>query len=311
MTDLRLGGVVLAAGAGTRLRPVTDARPKPLTSVLGVTLLDRALNALHALGVRRTFVNTYTDADAIAEHVRSRGSWVHVRKETRLSGPAGALRLFREELTGTDAVVIVSGDALFNDPLVDLLAAHRRHDADLTFGVVRVTDAGRFGVLDVDDDGLLIEAKEKPNVPASEEHLVSAGIYVLRPGAVEALPDDDVVDYVTHLVPGLMARGRTVATHQLTQGWFDVGSPAELHAATHRALSAQGLTRFIAPTAHVAPDAVLEGWVSIEDGACVGAGAWVQDAVVMRGGQVPAGSYLCGGVVGARGGGNAPEDARE
>ncbi|GIG20600.1 mannose-1-phosphate guanylyltransferase [Cellulomonas chitinilytica] len=297
---MRVAGVVLAAGAGTRLRPFTDERPKPLVPVLGRTLLDRALDKLRAVGAERVLVNTHVRSDLVEEALRPWGPWVTARREERLTGPAGALRFFGADLADADVVLVVSGDALFDDPLDGLLATHLRTGAALTFAVTAVREASRFGVLEVDDDGLLVAAREKPDVPPDEEHLVSAGMYAVRPDALDVLPADGVVDFVADLVPGLVARGDTVATHRLTGAWFDVGSPGALHAATLRALDALEGTQHRARSATVEPGAVLHGRVSLEAGAHVGRGAWVQDAVLLPGAHVPAGGVLVGGVLAGR-----------
>lgn len=297
---MRVVGVVLAAGAGTRLRPFTDDRPKPLVPVLGRTLLDRALDKLADVGAERVLVNTHVRAELVEEALRPRGAWVTARREARLTGPAGALRFFAHDLADADVALVVSGDALFDDTLDGLLATHARTGAALTFAVTAVRDAGRFGVLEVDDEGLLVRAHEKPDVPPEETRLVSAGMYAVRPDALGVLPPDGVVDFVTDLVPGLVARGERVATHRLAGRWFDVGSPAALHTATLHALSSASDARHLAPTATVDPDAVLSGRVSIEAGARVGRGAWVQDAVLLPGAHVPPGGVLVGGVLAGR-----------
>lgn len=297
---VRVAGVVLAAGSGTRLRPFTEGRPKPLVPVLGRTLLDRALDALRAVGAERVLVNTHVRADLVTEALRPWGPWVTARREDRLSGPAGALRFFADDLADADVVLVLSGDALFEDPLDGLLATHTRTGAALTFAVTAVRDAGQFGVLEVDDEGLLVAAHEKPDVPAQETRLVSAGVYAVRPDALEVLPSDGVVDYVADLVPGLVARGDRIATHRLTGRWFDIGSPAALHTATLHALTAREGTQHRAPTATVEPDAVLHGRVSLEDGTRVGRGAWVQDAVLLPGAHLPPGGVLVGGVLAGR-----------
>ncbi|WP_242086505.1 NDP-sugar synthase [Microbacterium lacticum] len=295
----RTAGVVLAAGAGRRLRPISNAWPKPLTPVLGRTLLDRAIDALHRVGAEQVLVNTHVGADRIEEHLRSTWPRVRTRREAALSGPAGALRCFRDDLASYDEVLVVSGDALFDDPLEGLLAAHRRRAASLTFGTRTVRQAHQFGVLDIDEDDTLLGAREKPDVSPDLPLTVSAGIYALRPEAIDALPSDGVADFVPDLFPALQGQGATVLTHPLTGHWFDVGSPAALHDAIAHLLRGHPTRQHVDTDAIIAPDATLHGWVAIERGARIGRGAWVQDSVMLPGAEVPDGAFVIGGVLGA------------
>lgn len=296
----RVAGVVLAAGVGYRLRPITDAWPKPLTPVLGRTLLDRAIEALQCAGAESIFVNTYAGADRIEEHLQSAWPEVCSRREVMLSGPAGALRCFRDDLAKYDQVLVVSGDTLFDDTLTGLLETHNFRASSLTFGTRKMQEAHRFGVLDVDENGVLLSAREKPDVPADLFFTVSTGIYALQPHVIDLLPGDGIADFVTDLFPALQEKGEAVLTYPLVGEWFDIGTPDALQRVVARLLRDRPNTQYVAPEAIVAPDATLKGCVAIEQGARVGRGVWIQDAILLPGANIPDGSFVVNGVFGGR-----------
>ena len=133
-------------------------------------------------------------------------------------------------------LLVVSGDLLFDDDLGGLVDHHLVTAAEMTFATRRVSRASRFGVLEVDGDGRVTRAREKPLVPDDEEHVVSAGIYCLSPRAVAAIPASTTFDFAEHLTPLLMRQGARVQTHGLRGYWSDVGTPAALREANLAAL---------------------------------------------------------------------------
>ena len=108
-------------------------------------------------------------------------------------------------------LLVVSGDLLFDDDLGGLVDHHLETAAEMTFATRRVNRASRFGVLEVDADGRVTRAREKPRVPDDEEHVVSAGIYCLSPRAVAAIPAGTTFDFAEHLTPLLLQQGATGA----------------------------------------------------------------------------------------------------
>jgi NDP-sugar pyrophosphorylase family protein len=314
-----VAGVVLAAGTGTRLAPLTDHVPKPLLPVLDRSLLWHQIERLEAAGAERIYVNLHHHAGKVASHLELIAPQVIHRVEAELTGPAGALSLFADLLAGYDTVLVASSDVLVGGDLTALLDAHAQNGAALTFGVVSTTGARRFGVLDIDASGAVNTAREKPDVPDDELHLVSAGVYCLRPDAIDdairLLGRSKTIDYAKDLAPALLAAGSAVAGHRLDGYWRDVGTPASLLAANRDALEGRipslrgarpglrdvegSVPVFVHPSAVVETGATLEGSVVVGSGARVGTEAWVADAVILPEAVVPARTVAIGGIVAA------------
>ncbi|MCG5211979.1 nucleotidyltransferase family protein [Streptosporangium soli] len=318
--------MVLAAGTGSRLAPYTDHIPKPLLPVLDRPLLGDLLDQLAAAGAQELFVNLAHHAEQVASYLTAHRHRVPVRHrvEPRLTGPAGALAVFAGELAAYDAVLVVSGDIVVGGALDGLVRAHGDQRAELTFGVTRARRARRYGVLEIDHDGRVLSAVEKPDVPDEEEHWISTGAYCLAPTLVSVIADlllagAPSVDYARDLAPALLAEGRRVTGHHLAGYWRDIGTPASLVAANLDAVngriprlstgrpglrspaSADGPAVFVHPTAELAAGVEFGGPAVVGAGARIGAGAWLCDSVVLPGAVVPAGAVLHGGLLGTTG----------
>lgn len=236
---MRLAGVVLAGGLGSRLAPLTSQVPKPLLRVGDCSLLLRQIDQLYAAGAETVHISLHHQAAKVVRHLERNAPGVVHRVEHELTGPAGALLLFADLLGGCEAVLVASCDVLVGDGLTGLVAARRGDEAALTFAAVATAGARNFGVLDVGIDGTLRAAREKPDVPDHEIHLVSAGVYCLRPDAIEVVErlagSAVTVDYARDLAPALLAAGERVTAHRLGGYWRDVGTPASLAAANRDA----------------------------------------------------------------------------
>jgi len=278
MTDVH--GFVLAAGLGTRLRPVTDYLPKPLLPVAGESLLDRAATALLAAGCERVVVNAHHRADRIAAALDARSDRhrFHLSLEPTLLGTAGAFDGARRVLADAEHFLVFNGDVLCDLPLSRLLAEHRRSGALATLALVdhpavntvRLGPGGEIrdlaGVVGVDarpDDRLLTftglacyRRDLLDHVLPGPGDLVSLLGRILRDGAGDGA------------VRGLVHRG----------DWDDLGTLARYLEAHRRLLGA--------------------GFVSLGRGAHVPAGAVLDECVVLPGARVPDGLRAHRAVIG-------------
>ena len=220
--------VLLAAGLGTRLRPLTDTTPKCLVRIGGRTLLDIWLDALRDLGVGEVLVNTHHLADQVVAHVaqRSGDPPVLLLHEERLRGSAGTLRDARRLLEEDPWFLAVNADNLTDYDLADLVAAHavRGEGCLATLTAFHAPRPSDCGILEVDDRGRLVGFEEKPARPCGD--LANAGMYAFTPEALDFVDGPDPCDIGTHLMPRLVGRARVVGIG----GAYlrDVGPPAAL-----------------------------------------------------------------------------------
>ena len=301
-----LACVVLGAGQGRRLLPFTVATPKPMLTILDRPIVDYLLDRVLALGDVPIFVNLYHAADVFARHLDdvnySRLLW---RLETELTGPAGALRLFADELAQFQTIVVLSGDVIFADSLDRLVESHRASGAEMTFAVTEVTSAHRFGVLEIDETGRVLRAREKPVVPAHERHWVSAGVYCLESTLLGAIPKNQVFDFAADLAPALIANKRHVNAYRLRGYWSDLGWPNSLREANIAALVGQlgpivPGDIHVGENVHIGAETEIIGPAVLGRDSVIGDGSWIQNSVILPGTSISPGTVLVDGIAGPR-----------
>ena len=246
-----LNGIILAAGHGTRLQPLTAHRPKPLVPLAGRPLLSWALDALRAAGVAQIAVNAHHLA-AQVEQAFEGAADVIVRAEPVLMGTGGGVRHLAQALpSGT--LIITNGDALFDFDIAPHLARHRARGAMATLILRRVPTDSPFNKVAIDADGRLVRIAEVegPALASAVESGAFTGVQIVEPALIAALPagPGDILRtaYRTRLTERAALYG-DFAPDGCT--WIDVGTPDRYRAA-HRAIL-DGLL----PAPHLpAPDA--------------------------------------------------------
>lgn len=223
MAEVR--GMILAAGHGTRLAPVTDHLPKPLLPVPGGTVLDRAVAAVVAAGVAQIAVNTHHLGDRVAAHLAARddADRFTICHEPEILGTGGALDGAREFLAGADRFLLHNGDVLSDVDLGPLLAEHRRTGALATLVLV---DWPAVNSVETDADGAVLNLAGKPFASRGGKMLTYAGI-----GAFDRALLDDIgpgfSSLVDPLARAIAANPGSVRAHVPTDpGWSDLGTLA-------------------------------------------------------------------------------------
>jgi mannose-1-phosphate guanylyltransferase len=307
-------GMVLCAGLGTRLRPLTNTVPKPAAPVCGVPLVRWSLALLARAGVTRAVVNVHhlpsVMAAAAREAAGALGMTLAVSEEPVIAGTGGALREARAHLAGAGAIVLVNGDILFDVDLGRALAAHRASGALATMLLLPMPAGARYAAVEVDQAGAVrrIAGAFGPGGEGlTPWHF--PGVHVLSAALLARVPAEPFeADVNRHVYPPLMASGAVRGL--VVEGyWNDLGTPERYLEASRDALAgrvpaalgadplagtaerAPGVR--VAPGARVDRAARLAGPSLVLEGAVVEAGAEVgPHAVVGRGCRVPAGAVV-------------------
>ncbi len=226
VTALPPRAVVLCAGEGRRLYPLTADRPKPMLPVGGRPALAYLLELCRFHGVGEVAVNLHHCPQAIPDHFGD-GSALGLRllysPEEVLLGSAGALRPLRAFLDRT--FFVLYGDVLTNMDLAALLATHRRCGGLGTVALYRVPDPLRCGLVQTGPAGRIERFVEKPAQAFTD--LANAGVYVLEPAVLAHLPDDIPCDFGRDLFPLLLQAGVALYGHALAPQEYllDIGTP--------------------------------------------------------------------------------------
>lgn len=305
--------VILAGGQGTRLRPLTDTRPKPLLPFMGAPFAVGLLRRLAEAGV--TWATFLVGSDAapwrpLVEAGPQVGVDVAIETEEAPLDTAGACRRLLSRLEDREAVLVCNGDILTDLDYAGLVARHRAAGATATLALTRVEDTSTFGVVVCGDGGRVERFVEKPPPGTLAAETVNAGTYVLDPDAFAPFPGDGPLSFERVVFPGLVEAGRYVLGLPSDAYWQDLGTP-QRYLDGHRAvldgrcswpvaagLRLDGNLVAVHDTARVAQSAGLGPMAVIGAGCVVAARASVTGSVLHDGVEIGEAAEITGAVVG-------------
>jgi mannose-1-phosphate guanylyltransferase len=322
--------MVMAAGLGTRLRPLTYEVPKPMVPVVNRPVMEHILELLPKHGFSDVISNLHWFPDTITERIgdgRALGIELTYSYEDELLGTAGGVRNVAE-FFGDEPFLVMAGDALTDIDLTALREAHERNDGVATLAVKQVANVSEFGVVIAGSDGRIQGFQEKPDPAEALSDLASCMIYVFEREVFDYFPDQLVVDFALDVFPALLENDVPFHVHVIDEYWNDVGSlPEYLQGnldALEGAVSVKGggtlLERaggedaietgepgisgpvLASDRCELDPSARLDGPLVIGDGCVVGAGARMKHSVLLPGSRVPEGAMVAGAIYGRTGG---------
>lgn len=307
MKTPRFRAVILAAGLGTRLRPLTLSMPKPLLPAAGLPVLGHTLSALQKHGCEAVAVNLHYQGDKIASRFGSdfEGMPIHYSREETILGTLGALAPLGEFLAECELTVVLNGDSLARWPLAKLLKHHSsegplatvmvstRASVEEFGGGIRVGKDGRVQSFLRDDPG-----PEEAAGDDKTKRRVFAGAHVFSHGLLERAPEPPS-DFVRDLYQPLVRRGELVDAVESSSAWFDIGTPRRYLEGVIGWSGSSGWSRRgwrnveaeVDETARV-KRSVLEAGVAIE------AGVELRRSLVMSGATIGKGGRVTGSIIG-------------
>ncbi|MBV8236828.1 MAG: NDP-sugar synthase [Acidimicrobiia bacterium] len=218
--------VVLVGGEGTRLRPLTFTTPKQMLPVAEVTIIERVLGHLAAHGVTDAVLSLGYQPDAFLSAFpddRAAGVSLSYAIDPEPLDTAGAVGFAARSAGIDETFVVVNGDVLTDQDLTALVEFHRARSADATLALTRVDEPSAFGVVVVDDAGLVDAFVEKPAPGTAPSNLINAGTYVLEPSVLRRIPEGR--SSIERLVFPALAAERCLYAAPSTAYWIDVGTP--------------------------------------------------------------------------------------
>jgi len=320
----------MAAGLGTRLRPLTYELPKPMVPVVNRPVMEHILRLLPSHGFEQAIANLHWFPELIRDRFQD-GSELGIEltysHEDELLGTAGGVRNVAEYF-GSEPFLVMAGDALTDIDLTALRAAHEANGGIATLAVKRVPDVGEFGVVIVDSGGRIQGFQEKPDPAEALSDLCNCMIYAFSPEVFDYFPRDempDPVDFAHDVFPALLAGDVPFYVHEIETYWNDVGTlPEYLQGNLDAVDGAIALPRLggalgdgavpdgldlpaevevdgrvlFGEGCEVGAGAALTGPLVIGAGASIGAGARVKEALLLPGASVPDGGVLARGIAG-------------
>jgi mannose-1-phosphate guanylyltransferase len=326
--------MILAAGLGTRLRPITYAMPKPMVPVLNRPVMEHTARLLARHGFGEAIANLHWFPETIEGHFGDGSAFgldLTYSQEEQLLGTAGGVRNVADYLG--DSFLVVAGDALTDIDFRAMREFHNSHDGVATVATKRVPDTDQYGVVIADEDGRIQGFQEKPDPAEALSDLANTCIYMFRrevfdffpePGTSKAAGPDDppgFTDWAMDVFPALLEGDVPFYSHEIDAYWNDIGNLDELRqgnldalrgavevdpgapevADGVRAASPLGGAEVTGPAligsgVEVGEGVRIEGPAIVCDGCRIGDGAIVRDSILLEGTELTPGTILIGGI---------------
>jgi len=297
-----MNAIVLCAGPGTRLRPLTDTVPKALMEVAGVVLLKDILIHLRSSGIKEIIVNgsahTKRLQDYILDQCNDLDPAITFQYEQAPLGTAGAVRKALPLLGNEFAVVY--GSYLSRQPLAPLLAAHERLAADITLALAPSGQSGDNELVLTTPEGLVSEFLEKSSADGMLTNLSSSGIHICRKSVVENLADGEYCDFSEDIFPRLLSMGARIAADTPCGYARNVVTLKDYLLACYDVLSGAVEPWFGPPLpndgrlvrGNVHPDCTIEGILWVGEDSRIESGCFLENCIVMNDVVIGKGSHL-------------------
>ncbi|MDP1525834.1 MAG: NDP-sugar synthase [Rhodocyclaceae bacterium] len=260
--------LILAAGRGTRVRPLTDLLPKPMIPIINKPVMAFLVEHLKRFGIDRIMVNT-SYLSAQIEHYFRDGTGFGVEMAYSFEGRLEDNRLIDEPLGSAGAIrkihnhsgffdetfIVLCGDALIDLDIGELLEFHRRKGALATIALLDVPreDVSSYGVVVRDENGRITEFQEKPRPEEAKSSTINTGIYIFEPEVLRHIPETGAFDIGSQLFPALAKAGKLYGlVASMPWQWLDIGQVPDFHSVTMKAMQG-GIDGFSLPGRQVRP----------------------------------------------------------
>ena len=274
--------MILAAGLGTRLRPLTEDISKPMVPIVNRPVMEHIVALLSRHDFKDIYVNLHYYPDVITRHFADGAKWgvsIAYSYEEELLGTAGGVKKLEKELA-EDTFLIISGDALTDIDLTSLMEYHKGHGAIATLVVTPVEDPSKYGVVITDDRNRITGFQEKPSREEARSHVANSGIYVFEPEVLEMLPSGSFYDFGSQLFPRFLEENIDFYGYVHDDYWNDVGSFEEYKAGNFDALTGKVDVRIpgvhIGEDVWIGEDTVIEEEVVMVGPICIGSNCHVK-----------------------------------
>ena len=284
--------MILAAGVGSRLDPLTRNVPKPLVPIVNRPVMEYLILLLKQHGFHDIMVNLHYLGEVIADHFGDGSQWgvhIHWSREDELWGDAGSVKRV-QDFFQNETFLVIGGDDLTDMDLTAVVQTHKSKKAAATLALSVVDDPSEYGIVQLNDDGRITRFLEKPKGEVFS-NTANTGVYVFEPQVFDLIPSGAFFLFGKQLFPLMMERGLPMYGHVTEAYWKDVGN-LKIYRQTQNDVM-EGRVNALLPlhqagrnvwkgdNVQIDPTAQIGASVAIGNGAFIGANARILDNTVI------------------------------
>lgn len=303
--------MVMAAGVGSRLDPLTQDVPKPIVPVANRAIMDILFDRLVEVGIVDVVANTYYLADKIKKYYEKSCvlNFTPVKEET-LSGTAGGVKKCQFFFDEGEDFLVLSADGLSNADLKSAIEAHQNSGAIATLGIKQVPleEIPNFGVVVVDENGFITEFQEKPAIKDAKSNFINTGIYIFDYEIFNHIPENTFYDFAKNVFPDLLSKNIKINTFEVSQYWSDIGTLEQyiqsnkdvfenLVDFNHSEIIETEHGKYITGKSHISSSAVLKGFNVIGRNCIIGKNVVLKNSIIWDDVEIKDNTLIKGSVV--------------
>lgn len=286
--------MVMSAGVGSRLEPLTKTVPKPLVPIANKPVMDILFEKLVSLGVKDVICNTYYFAEQIIDRYKNNNLGINFNyiKEETLSGTAGGVKKCQFFFDKGSTFLVLSADGLSDADLKLGIEVHKKSGAIATIGIKKIAmdDVSHFGVVVTDENGFITEFQEKPSIEEAKSNYINTGIYIFDYGIFDYIPENTFYDFAKNVFPKLLEK-HAINTFEINEYWSDIGTLEQYKQSTadlfdgkcsfeHAPVVYTASGCYIADEAEIAETSVFKGKSTIGRNSKVGKNAVIENSII-------------------------------
>ncbi len=305
---MTIKAMIMAAGVGSRLDPLTQDVPKPLVPIANRPIMDLLLEKLLSIGIKDVIANTHYKAQQIIDRYGKNDSGLHFEyiHEQELSGTAGGVKKCQYFFDKDEDFLVLSADGLSNVDLNAAIEAHKNSGAIASLGIkqIELEDIPNFGVVVTDESGFITEFQEKPAIKDAKSDYINTGIYIFKYDLFNYIPENQFYDFAKNVFPDLLSKGQKINTFKVDEYWSDIGTIDQYAQSTLDLFSGKFQMKHSKITetddglyikglgTYVAPSAVLKGCNTIGDKCIIGKNTLLENCIIWNNVEIQDGVSL-------------------